>query len=104
VVNYVNPGSGIPISRYGGLEATEPELRRALSDPRAVVVEWENAGLTFVASERDLVIVRTGAMGGDVREVHGGWRYFNIQSFLKEWGEITTVAQSFRRGQGRAKG
>jgi hypothetical protein len=100
----VNPGSGVPYSRYLGLDATESELRNAIGDPGAVYVEWENAGLTWIMSDRYHVIVRTGALGGDVRDVQGGWKYLRREHMLKEWEEIKAVAESFRRGQGRIEG
>lgn len=103
----VNPGSGVPIVQYQGLDATESEIRLALSDPNAKYCEWESAGLTFVLSEKEMVIVRAGAMGGDVRDVHGGWKYFNLQSLYKEWHEITAVEPSYKRrgtnGTGKRK-
>ena len=86
-----------------GLDATEAEIRRALSDPAARAVEWENGGLTFILSERHLVIVRTGALGGDVREVHGGWRYLRLVDCLKEWTDIRQTAGAFRKGQEKAQ-
>lgn len=69
-------------------QLTESELRRILSTKGLVAVEWGWAGQTYLRSDRFLAIIRTGIMGGDVRDVHGGWRYPNEFSLLMDWQEI----------------
>ncbi len=89
-----------------GLDATEPEIRRTLLKP-SEVIEWETGGMTFLLglrpNDKEYVIVRAGALGGDVRNVHGGWRYLRLVDCMKEWAEIRLVAGAYRQGQGKAK-
>lgn len=71
--------------------------------------EWDNAGLTFVycphgieyltdtgASTMGVGIMRAGAMGGDVRDIHGGWLYLTEMHALREWREIQEVAKAYK--------
>ncbi len=76
---------------------TEDECKKVLGDPDAEIIEWETNGLTFVKSSKHLGIVRTGAMGGDVANVHGGWKYLNFGHLIKEWREIKLVSRAFTR-------
>lgn len=76
-------------------EATQAEIRATLGDKRGKLVEWPNAGFTFIMSPRQLVIVRAGILGGDVREVHGGWKYLTLGHLLFEWHEIIAQIPSF---------
>lgn len=71
--------------------ATEADIRLALDNSDGVL-EWETVNLTFVRSTYARVIVRSGAMGGDVREVHGGWKYANVFALERAWQEILVVA------------
>jgi hypothetical protein len=77
--------------------ANPRQLKAATRDPDAEYLEWESAGYTFIKSPRHNVIVRTGAMGGDVLDIHGGWKYLLPAHMEKEWQEIKTLADSFRR-------
>lgn len=76
-------------------DATENEIKQALSDPNAIIIEWAT-GVTFIASQKELCLVRTGIMGGDVREVHWGWIYLTPMHLMKELGEIRQVAFGMR--------
>lgn len=80
--------------------ASEQDVKQALQsqDPIDGVIEWEGVGFTFIRSTKALTIVRSGAMGGDVRVVHGGWRYLTRDDMLKEWNEIRQVAEAYKRG------
>lgn len=75
--------------------ADEDELKKAVGDPHARIIEWASVGLTFVRSDRQCVIARTGALGGDVRQVHGGWFYLNTILLAADWQEILYVAKAF---------
>lgn len=71
--------------------ATEVDIRAALEDSDGVL-EWETVGFTFVKSARACVIVRSGALGGDTREVHGGWKFANVFAMERAWEEVLLVA------------
>lgn len=71
--------------------ATEADIRRALTHSSGVL-EWETVGYTFVQSARARVIVRSGALGGDTQEVHGGWKFANVFAMERAWQEILLVA------------
>lgn len=79
------------------VETNEAELRKALADKDATVVEWESAGFTFLRSPNTCTIIRAGALGGDVRTVHFGWRYWNVDQMDLDWAEILSLVNSFRR-------
>lgn len=72
-------------------ELTRSELVSTLQRRDLVVAEWPGMGLTFLSHRPLLRIVRTGALGGDVRDVHGGWLYSNDISFMLDWTEIMYV-------------
>ena len=71
--------------------ATEADIRSALAHTSGVL-EWETVGYTFVQSARACVIVRSGALGGDTHEVHGGWKFANVFAMERAWAEILVVA------------
>lgn len=71
--------------------ATDADMRLALDNSDGVL-EWETVGFTFVKSARACVIVRSGALGGDTREVHGGWKFANVFAMERAWNEILLVA------------
>lgn len=71
--------------------ASEADIRLALDNSDGVL-EWETVGFTFVKSARACVIVRSGALGGDTREVHGGWKFANVFAMERAWQEILVVA------------
>jgi hypothetical protein len=77
--------------------ASPRKIKAATQDTDAEYLEWESAGYTFVKSPAHLVIVRAGAMGGDVLDIHGGWEYLLPAHMEAEWREIKSLAESFRR-------
>jgi hypothetical protein len=76
--------------------ATDSDIRAALEDSDGIL-EWETVGFTFVKSARTCVIVRSGALGGDTREVHGGWKFANVFAMERAWAEILIVAGCYTR-------
>lgn len=90
--------SGIPMTRYRGLEATESEKRAAFARA-SEVVEWEKGGKTFILCIPLRVILRAGSLGGDVREIEGGWHYLRPEDMFKEWRDIKLVARDYRKGE-----
>lgn len=75
--------------------ATDADIRMALNNSDAVL-EWETAGYTFVKSARACVIVRSGALGGDTMQVHGGWKFANPFKMEMMWREILLVAGCYK--------
>ena len=57
--------------------ASDAETRRAMKDTTSEIIEAPIVGITFMVSYATLTILRAGAMGGDVRNVEGGWVYHN---------------------------
>lgn len=78
--------------------ATEADIRQALNNTSGVL-EWETVGYTFVQSARACVIVRSGALGGDTHEVHGGWKFANVFAMERAWQEILLVAGCYTPAQ-----
>lgn len=71
-------------------ELTQAELKEAMARKDGVMVaEWPGMGKTFLGHRASLTIVRTGALGGDVRTVDGGWLYLNDVTWLMDWSEIS---------------
>jgi hypothetical protein len=69
--------------------ASDAEVKRAMMRARPHDVhEVPMIGHTFVCVPRLLTIVRCGAMGGDMQEIHGGWVYSNPMAFAAEREEI----------------
>jgi len=85
------------LTRYALREATEKECRDTLGARDAEIIEWETTGQTFILSVTTLCIVRAGSLGGDTREVEGGWRYLRPEDASKEWREIRSMIPSFQR-------
>src|SRR6266545_684192 len=83
--------------RRKGIDATEAQIKRAMQDPNAKICEWPTSGLTFIYSLKERVIVRTGALGGDVFAIDGGWYYLDHVDCISEWMDILSVMPSFRR-------
>lgn len=77
--------------------ATESELKAVLAEKNTKVIEWEQAGMTFIKSDTHLVILRAGAFGGDTRVVHGGWKYTTPFGMQIEWNEIRQVAPAYAK-------
>jgi len=75
--------------------ANDQELTRAVKDKAQQVIEWRTIGYTFIMSPRNLVIVRAGALGGDLATVHGGWKYLTAGHMHSEWREINLAARAF---------
>jgi hypothetical protein len=46
---------------------------------------------TFIGHRESLRIVRAGALGGDVRVIHGGWQYLGDILYLLDWRDIQYV-------------
>ena len=78
-------------------EATEAELRRVLATKGLEYVEWPYWNVTFFRDLPNLIIVRTNLTGGDVRDVHGGWRYDNDILLRIDWEEIKRIAEMFKQ-------
>jgi len=86
---------------------TETEVRQVLRCMQRdhEFQEWETVGFTFLLCTRGPhtnlgrgpAIIRAGAFGGDVRDVHGGWLYLTEMHARKEWREIGEVAKAYRR-------
>lgn len=74
-------------------ELTEKELKLFVQRKDLMVVEWPLMNLTFFGHRPLMQIIRTNAMGSDVRIVHGGWQYGNDIAFLLDWTEIRYVGQ-----------
>lgn len=55
--------------------ASDGEIQRVMRDKESEVIECPGVGITFLCSFRFLTILRSGAMGGDVRNIEGGWVY-----------------------------
>ena len=83
--------------------ASEAELKRVLTDREAEVYEVPPLCLTLMVSRRYMVIVRAEALGGDTRNVEGGWVYDNPINFLSDRSEILELWNSMG-GYGRNKG
>jgi len=83
------------LSRLALRLLTETECKAVVSDPDLKVAEWETQGYTFFASERHLAILRTAAMGGDMREIHGGWKYVTPFGMWREFHEIKSLERAF---------
>lgn len=81
--------------------ATDAEMRLALNHSDGVL-EWETVGFTFVKSAYACVIVRSGALGGDTREVHGGWKFHNVFAMERAWAEILLVAGCYTQAGPRS--
>lgn len=76
-------------------ELTERELKWLTKNHinEALIVEWEWANQTYFLFERHSAIVRSGAMGGDVFDLHGGWKYANPLSARLDWAEIEKMGK-----------
>lgn len=57
--------------------ASDAEVSRAMRDRTSEIIEAPIVNITFMVSYATLTILRAGAMGGDVRNVEGGWVYHN---------------------------
>lgn len=78
--------------------ASDAEVRRALRDKEADVIEAPVTGCTFFLSRRLLTTLRAGAAGGDVFAVEGGWVYPHDLAQRLDEQEIRRVAAVHTRG------
>lgn len=74
--------------------ASESETKRAVSDVGSRIIEAPTIGMTFILSDSLLTIVRAGALGGDSRDVEGGWVYGDFISYLRDCEEIKAVGRA----------
>lgn len=72
---------------------SDAEVSRALSYREVEIIECPAITSTFILSRRHQTILRAGAMGGDTREVHGGWVYANDIAFQLDRHELIKVAE-----------
>lgn len=73
--------------------ASEKELRRAISDRHAEIIECPVISMTFVVSHVYGCIVRAGALGGDVRNIEGGWQYLTSADLRADRDELRQLAE-----------
>lgn len=71
--------------------ASDREIRRAMQDKHAEIIEAPIVGITFMISYSLLTVLRAGAMGGDVRNVEGGWVYHNDIALRLDVQELRTL-------------
>jgi hypothetical protein len=75
--------------------ASEQEIMRAMREKSGLdTVEVPMINQTFTLCEKYLTIVRSGAAGGDVREIYGGWVYANPILFLADKQEILELERN----------
>lgn len=71
--------------------ASETELKQAMTG-KVAICEASTIGLTFIINHARMTIVRCGSLGGDQRDIEGGWVYTNFFSMERDWREILSVA------------
>jgi hypothetical protein len=86
-----------PLTGRWKREATEAEIRRIRGEKDLDYVEWRLWNQTFFLSLKELIIVRTNILGGDVADVQGGWRYDNDILIRADWEEIRRVGADLER-------
>lgn len=74
--------------------ASEAELERGMRDKNVRVYEVPMLNETFLVSWDKLMIIRTGSLGGDVREVFGGWVYENLIRLMADEQEIVQLTRN----------
>lgn len=74
--------------------ASERELKRAIRDRNAEIIEVPMISMCFIVSYRDLVIVRSAILGGDVRDIEGGWAYASDLRLRADVQEIRGLARN----------
>ncbi len=85
-----------PVADNGGRWtrfATEAEVKAAMQDKNAEIIETPVTGHTFVVSRRAGVMVRAGAMGGDTFNIECAWLYPNDIALLLDAHEVKQVAE-----------
>lgn len=71
--------------------ASEAELKRAMNDTMLRIREVPFIGMTFCISPERLTIVRCSALGGDTRNIEGGWVYGNSITMMLDEQELVTL-------------
>jgi hypothetical protein len=74
--------------------ASEAELTKALGAANHRVYEVPMLNETFLVSWDTLTIIRTGSLGGDTREVFGGWVYDNLIRLMADEQEIVQLTRN----------
>lgn len=75
--------------------ASEMEIRRGLRAVDYLVYEIPVIKVTLLRiSNPIMMIIRAGPMGGNVRDIQGGWVYDNPFSMQLDWNEITAIGAS----------
>lgn len=74
--------------------ASEAELAKALGAANHRVHEVPMLNETFLVSWDILTIIRAGSLGGDTREVFGGWVYDNLIALMADEQEIIHLARN----------
>jgi hypothetical protein len=74
--------------------ASEAELAAALGAANHRVYEVPMLNETFLVCWDKLTIIRTGSLGGDTREVFGGWVYDNLIRLMADEQEIVQLARN----------
>ena len=73
--------------------ASETEIKRAMGDKDAEIIECPVISCTFIVSQKTLTTLRTSAMGGDMFEIEGGWVYPHNIAQLLDRAELRHVAE-----------
>lgn len=75
-------------------EASDAEITQAIKDKSGLTyIEWPIGGLTFIRNRKRKLIIRTGALGGDIKSVHGGWYYHTRDMLDLDWEEIRRLPE-----------
>lgn len=90
-----------PMSGRWHHEASETQLKRVANQAPSELdhLEVPILGQMFTRSLKYLIVIRSGIMGGDVRDIHGGWVYLNDILLRADWEEIRQIS---RLGDGKA--
>jgi hypothetical protein len=73
--------------------ASEREIARAMGDQHAQIIECPIISMTFVCSHVYGCIVRAGALGGDVRNIEGGWQYLTNIDLRADVAELVMLSE-----------
>ena len=73
--------------------ASEREIRRAMGDVHAQIIECPIISMTFVCSHVYGCIVRAGALGGDIRNIEGGWQYLTNIDLRADVAELVKLSE-----------
>jgi hypothetical protein len=100
LLNESIPNTPVPEMNNGGRWhhiGSEQEIRNAMRDKNAEVIEIPAISMTYVVSYERLVIVRAAALGGDVNNIEGGWVYANDLALRLDVRELRSLAESMRK-------